>query len=141
MTLRRRRTCIRGYEDSPWRSSEGESASHSLKLISASVCGDSRLLRTVWTNFDQTGKSDVFRKMVSSLGKLVNERPVLLGVGAQMHGTGVPSGDGSAASGTYLDMGLGMVSSAASAGLNSVNSMMGSSGGGLGTHSSMKLRL
>jgi hypothetical protein len=41
----------------------------------------------------------------------------------------------------YFDMGLGMVASAASVGVSTVSSMMGTMGGGLGSHSGLKLRL
>lgn len=63
-----------------------------------------------------------------------------------MHGLGIPATDPSSSNTSlnaagYLDMGLGMVASAASVGVSTVNAMMGASGGGLGPHSAMKLRL
>lgn len=71
----------------------------------------------------------------------MNEKPNLLGVSDQMHGLGVPSGDGNGPNSGYLDIGFGMVASAANAGVSTVSSMMGSQGGGLGPHSSLKLKL
>lgn len=70
---------------------------------------------------------------------MLNEKPALFGVSSQIHGIGVPS-DSTNASG-YFDVGLGIVSAAASAGVNTVTSMMGSEKGGLGLHSGMKQRL
>ena len=54
-----------------------------------------------------------------------------------MHGLGTTAGEGINGHAGYLDMGIGMVASAASAGM----SMMGATGGGLGPHSGMKLGL
>lgn len=62
-----------------------------------------------------------------------------MGVNTEIYGLGVPND--SVSSSGYLDMGLGIVSAAASAGVSTVSSMMGSTGGGLGTHSSVKQRL
>jgi hypothetical protein len=56
-----------------------------------------------------------------------------------MRGLGVPSGDGPNAG--YLDIGFGMVASAANVGVSTVSSMMGSQEGGLGPQSSLKLKL
>ena len=83
----------------------------------------------------------MFSKIVSALGRLVNEKPILLGAGPQMHGLGVPTTEGANGHAGYLDMGIGMVASAASAGMSTVNSMMRATGGGLGPHSAMKLGL
>lgn len=58
-----------------------------------------------------------------------------------MNGLGVSVGEGANGHGGYLDMGIGMVTSAASVGITTVNSMIGSGNGGLGAHSGMKLRL
>jgi hypothetical protein len=100
----------------------------------------------------------VFAKLVAALGRLLNEKPVLLGSCAQMNGIDVHStlsnmssdtlaGGGGVAGlaghghGGYLDMGLGMMASAANVGINTVGSMIGGPGGGLGAHSGLKLRL
>ncbi len=94
-------------------------------------------MQSIWKHYDQNGGSKLFLKIVSALGRLVNERPGLLGVGPQMHGLGIPSTEGTSGNAGYLDMGIGMVASAASAGM----SIMGATGGGLGPQSGMKLRL
>lgn len=57
-----------------------------------------------------------------------------------MNGIGVSVADPNAHGG-YLDMGIGMMASAASAGITTVGTMMGTGAGGLGAHSGMKLRL
>lgn len=81
----------------------------------------------------------MFQNLVSALGRLLNEKPVLLGIGTQMHGLDIAADGGN--HGGYIDMGIGMMASAASAGITTVNSMIGTSSGGLGAQSSMKLRL
>jgi hypothetical protein len=58
-----------------------------------------------------------------------------------MHGLGVPTGEGPGPNAGYLDIGFGMVASAANVGVNTVSSMMGSQGGGLGPQSGLKLKL
>lgn len=54
-----------------------------------------------------------------------------------MHGIGIPSTDVVNGHAGYLDRGIGIVASAASAGMT----MMGGAGGGLGSQSGMKLGL
>ncbi len=82
----------------------------------------------------------LFTRLVSALSKLLNEKPVLLGVSDQMRGVGVPT-DANSHSG-YFDVGLNIVSAAASAGVNTVSSMMGGDkGAGLGMQSGLKQRL
>jgi hypothetical protein len=71
----------------------------------------------------------------------MSEKPNLLGVSDQMHGLGVPTGEGTGPNAGYLDIGFGMVASAANVGVNTVSSMMGSQGGGLGPQSGLKLKL
>lgn len=110
-------------------------------LLTSRICGDSTLLQSIWNHYDHPNGPKLFFKIVSSLGRLVNEKPVLLGVGSQMHGLGIPSTEGAHAHAGYLDMGIGMVASAANAGMSTVNSMIGATGGGLGPHSGMKLGL
>lgn len=137
--------------------------------LTRSICGDGKLLQNIFVQFDASASSaateatpsgpKVFAKLVAALGRLLNEKPVLLGSCAQMNGTDVhstlshmsgdaaTSGGGVAAlaaghgHGGYLDMGLGMMASAANVGINTVGSMIGGPGGGLGVHSGMKLRL
>ncbi|ADV19956.1 hypothetical protein I305_00461 [Cryptococcus gattii E566] len=110
------------------------------------ICGDYTLLQNIYTHYDKTEGPKLYNRIVSALSHLVNEKPALLGIGTQMHGLGVPATDLSSSNPNlhaagYLDMGLGMVASAASVGVSTVNAMMGAGGGGLGSHSAMKLRL
>jgi hypothetical protein len=85
----------------------------------------------------------VFARLVTSLSRLISEKPNLLGVSDQMHGLGVPSGDanGNGPNAGYLDIGFGMVASAANVGVSTVSHIMGSQGGGLGAQSGLKLKL
>lgn len=132
-----------------------------LTELTSSICGDGTLLQNIYRQFDSAPSSlKLFAKVVSALGRLLNEKPVLLGACAQINGLDVHShlgGTGSSEAlagsgagalaaghgghGGYLDMGLGMMASAANAGINTVGSMIGGPGGGLGAHSGMKLRL
>ncbi|OXM81823.1 hypothetical protein C364_00796 [Cryptococcus neoformans Bt63] len=110
------------------------------------ICGDYSLLQIIYTHYDQTEGPKLYSRIISALSHLVNEKPALLGIGTQMHGLGIPATDPSSSNTSlnaagYLDMGLGMVASAASVGVSTVNAMMGAGGGGLGPHSAMKLRL
>ncbi|WVR08607.1 hypothetical protein IAU60_005662 [Kwoniella sp. DSM 27419] len=110
------------------------------------VCGDQALLQKIYSRYDEKdGAPDLYKRIVSALSRLVNEKPALLGIGSQLHGLGVPHHDvtssGSNPHSSYLDLGLGMVSSAASAGVSTVSAIMGASGGGLGHQSMVKLRL
>ncbi|WWC65124.1 uncharacterized protein I303_107738 [Kwoniella dejecticola CBS 10117] len=114
--------------------------------ITRGICGDVTLLQKIYGHYDSIeGSPKLFSKIVSSLSRLINEKPVLLGIGTQMHGLGVPHMDPTSPStnphASYLDLGIGMVSSAASAGVNTVNAMMGGQGGGLSSASGVKLRL
>lgn len=105
----------------------------SLEIIRG-ICGDHTLLQKLWLHFDQPDGPKLFSKLVSSLSRLLNEKPVLLGISAQMHGLGLPSDNNSG----LLDMGIGMMAS----GVSTVSSMMvTSAGGGLGIQSGLKLRL
>ena len=97
-------------------------------------------MQSIWSLYDQVREPKLFENIVSTLGRLVSEKPVLLGAGPHMHGVGVPSTEASTGQAGYLDMGIGMVASAANAGLSTVNSMIGATGG-LGSHSSIRLRL
>lgn len=71
----------------------------------------------------------------------MNEKPNLLGASDQMHGLGVPTGDGTGPNSGYLDIGFGMVATAANVGVSTVSSMMGSQSGGLSAQSGLKLKL
>jgi hypothetical protein len=97
------------------------------------ICGDGALLLVIFAQYDAKG-SKVYSKLVTSLGKLVCEKPALLGVGGQMYGQAPSAEQG------YLDMGIGMMASAASAGITTVGTMTGSTAG-LGPHSALRLRL
>ncbi|GMK54425.1 hypothetical protein CspeluHIS016_0110110 [Cutaneotrichosporon spelunceum] len=115
---------------------------HVLALeILRGICGDPALLRVIWSQYDRPDGPKLFAKLVSALGRLINEKPALLGVGVQMHGLGVPAGSTDHVNASYLDMGIGMVASAASVGVSAVGSLVASGNGGLGSHSAMKQRL
>ncbi|WWC72496.1 uncharacterized protein I206_106458 [Kwoniella pini CBS 10737] len=110
------------------------------------ICGDTTLLQNIYSHYDSIDNSPkLFSKVVFSLSRLLNEKPALLGIGTQMHGLGVPHMDPTSPSinphASYLDLGIGIVSSAASVGVNTVNAMMGGQGGGLSNASGVKLRL
>lgn len=114
---------------------------HVLALeILRGICGDSTLLRSIWAQYDGKDGPKLFQKIVAALGRLINEKPALLGVGSQMHGLGVPASSTENVHAGYFDMGIGMVASAASVGVSAVSAALGS-GGGLGPHSYMKQRL
>ncbi|WRT70613.1 uncharacterized protein IL334_007611 [Kwoniella shivajii] len=110
------------------------------------ICGDASLLQNIYSHYDSVENTPkLFSRVVSSLSRLINEKPALLGIGNQMHGLGIPHTDptspGTNPHASYLDLGIGMVSSAASVGVNTVNAMMGGQGGGLSSASGVKLRL
>lgn len=106
-----------------------------------SLSGDAKLLQNLFSQYDQQGEPKLFAKLVSSLSRLTSEKPNLLGISDQMHGLGVLNGDGAGSHAGYLDIGFGMVATAANVGVSTVSSMMGSQGGGLGPQSSLKLKL
>lgn len=115
---------------------------HVLALeILRGIAGDPVLLRAIWTQYDTPNGPKLFAKLVSALGRLINEKPALLGVGSQMHGLGVPASSTDNVNAGYFDMGIGMVASAASVGVSAMSAMVASSGGGLGPHSAVKQRL
>lgn len=116
---------------------------HVLALeILRGICGDPVLLRNIWTQYDKGRDTKLFAKLVSALGHLVNEKPALLGVGTQMHGLGVPASSTEHVNTGYLDMGIGMVTSAATLGASAVAGAMSSpTAVGLGPHSGVKQRL
>ncbi|KAL7422319.1 Endocytosis and vacuole integrity protein [Cryptotrichosporon argae] len=103
------------------------------------ICSDFNLLQNLWAQYDAAGGPKLFSKLISGLGRLINEKPALLGIGSQMHGLGVPTDVNHNAG--YLDMGIDMVTSAASVGVSTVSAMMGTGGGGLGPKSMLKQRL
>ncbi|KAK4688854.1 hypothetical protein P7C73_g1265, partial [Tremellales sp. Uapishka_1] len=92
------------------------------------------IIRGIWSHFDHADGPKLFSKLISAMGHLLNEKPALLGIGTQMQGLGVPAveaGSSTSVNAGYLDMGIGMVATAASVGVSTVSSFMGS-GGGLG---------
>jgi hypothetical protein len=119
---------------------QGVSLSYTIQLTDR-ICGDNRLLQNLFEQYDRQGEPKLFAKLVTSLSRLMSEKPNLLGVSDQMHGLGVPSGEAAGSNAGYLDIGFGMVASAANVGVNTVSSMMGSQGGGLGVQSGLKLKL
>ncbi|WVO17542.1 hypothetical protein L204_105237 [Cryptococcus depauperatus] len=116
-----------------------------LEILRA-ICGDYFLLQSIYIHYDQKqGGPMLYTKIISALGRLVNEKPALLGINAQIHGVGVPATDSSSSAASlhagYFDLGLEMVASAASVGVSTMNAMMGASAGGLSSQSTLKLRL
>lgn len=115
--------------------------------LTSRICLDFSLLHRIWAEYCQKSEINLFAYMVTSLGHLVCEKPALLGIGVQMHGLGVPSNESQlhglnmTGAGGYLDKGMSLVTTAASAGITTVSSMMHTVGGGLGPHSSLKLKL
>jgi hypothetical protein len=93
-------------------------------------------------------RRNVFAALINMLGRLVTENPSLMGVCPDMQGLGVTSdhaqfspGTGVSMAAGYLDLGLSVVTSAANAGVSTVNAMMGSeTPGGLGNAVAMKLQ-
>lgn len=84
---------------------------NSLLNLGCRICGDADLMRQYWEHYDAEGGSHVFTSLITSLKRLVTEKPALLGVGQQMQGLGV-QGDGQ--SNYKLENVAGMVASAAS---------------------------
>lgn len=102
-------------------------------------------MRNVWDRYDAQGVdgSQVFTSLITALKRLVTEKPALLGVGSQLLGVGVQHEGMSSSGSSYgLDVGgmAGMVATAASATVNGVVGMMGSSGGLSLQGSAMKLQ-
>ncbi|KAG1830966.1 hypothetical protein DFJ58DRAFT_918292 [Suillus subalutaceus] len=66
--------------------------------IMRGVCSDAELVRNIWDRYDaQQPGSKVFSSLVIALRRLITEKPVLLGVSAQMMGAGISHADDSAA--------------------------------------------
>ncbi|KAI0795954.1 hypothetical protein C8Q75DRAFT_791099 [Abortiporus biennis] len=107
------------------------------------LCSDADLMRHVWDRYDaeETG-SKVFSSLVTALGRLVTEKPSLLGVNSQIYGVGVPAstvGEGSG-SGYGLDAVGSMAGMVANAASNVVGTMIGGEAGLSVQGSSMKLQ-
>ncbi|KAG9312399.1 guanine nucleotide exchange factor in Golgi transport N-terminal-domain-containing protein [Chiua virens] len=83
--------------------------------IMRGLCSDAELIRNIWDRYDaQESGSNVFSSLISSLKRLVTEKPALLGVSSQMMGVGALSNpEGGSSYG--LDVGgmAGMVANAA----------------------------
>ncbi|KAJ6525079.1 hypothetical protein DFH09DRAFT_1250788 [Mycena vulgaris] len=96
--------------------------------IMRGLCNDAELMRN-------------FTALITSLKRLVTEKPAVLGVSTQMFGIGVQP-DGASSSGYGLDVAgmAGIVATAASATVSGVVGMMGSSGGLSLQGSAMKLQ-
>jgi hypothetical protein len=96
-----------------------------------SLCSDAELIRNIWDRYDaEESGSKVFSSLISSLKRLVTEKPALLGVSSQMMGVGAPSHPESGSS-YGLDVGgvAGMVATAASATVSGVVGMIGAGAG------------
>ncbi|EIW78018.1 hypothetical protein CONPUDRAFT_146079 [Coniophora puteana RWD-64-598 SS2] len=126
------------------------------------LCSDAELIRNIWDRYDalqpppsqdpntptaSSGASKVFASLLTTLKRLVTEKPAILGVSSQMFGIGVSSHSSenvsTSGSGGIYDVGggiAGMVANAASATVSGVVGMIGS-GGGLGVQgAAMKLQ-
>lgn len=68
-------------------------------------------MRRYWEHYDAKGGSHVFTSLITSLKRLVTEKPALLGVCQQMQGLGV---QGDSQSNYKLENVAGMVANAAS---------------------------
>ncbi|KAJ7102802.1 hypothetical protein C8R44DRAFT_682224 [Mycena epipterygia] len=113
--------------------------------IMRGLCSDAELMRNVWARYDaHHSGSNVFTALITTLKRLVTEKPALLGVSTQMFGVGVQpdTGSGASNSGYGLDVAgmAGIVATAASATVSGVVGMMGSSGGLSLQGSAMKLQ-
>ncbi|KIY49646.1 hypothetical protein FISHEDRAFT_40768 [Fistulina hepatica ATCC 64428] len=110
--------------------------------IMRGLCTDPELIRNIWDRYDgQEAGSNVFSALVTTLNRLVSEKPALLGAGAQMSGLGIGSED-SASTYNLTDVGsmAGMVASAASATVSGVVNRMGAPAGLSVQSSAMKLQ-
>ena len=97
-------------------------------------------MRNIHARYDaEDSGSKVFSALVTSLKRLVTEKPALLGVNAQMLGVGVPAPEGGSG---YLDVGgvAGLVANAASATMSGMVGMMGAEAGLSVQGSAMKLQ-
>ncbi|KAJ7911535.1 hypothetical protein B0H13DRAFT_2009133, partial [Mycena leptocephala] len=113
--------------------------------IMRGLCSDAELMRNVWARYDANHSgSNVFTALITTLKRLVTEKPALLGVSTQIFGVGVqPDNGGNASNSGYgLDVAgmAGMVATAASATVSGVVGMMGSTGGLSLQGSAMKLQ-
>lgn len=101
-------------------------------------------MRNVWLRYDaEESGSKVFTSLLTSLKRLVTEKPTLLGVSTQMFGVGVPTSSGSEGSpGHGLDVAgvAGMVANAATATVSVAVGMMGTEAGLSVQGSAMKLQ-
>jgi hypothetical protein len=100
-------------------------------------------MRNVWERYDSnSASSNVFGDLVTTLKRLATEKPALLGVSVQMQGIGIQSHDSSSTSGYGLDVGsvAGIITSAASATMSGMATMMSSEAGLSVAGSAMKLQ-
>ena len=111
-------------------------------VLMGSISGDAYLLQRLYERYDAQTRTRIFTRLVEALSKLLNEKPALLGVGQHIQGLGLPpSSVHNAPDAGYFDVGLGYMSAAASAGVHTVNSMIGQERAGLGQHSGMRQKL
>ncbi|KAF8626562.1 hypothetical protein AX15_004804 [Amanita polypyramis BW_CC] len=105
------------------------------------LCNDAELMRNIWGRYDACDNgSKVFTSLVTTLKRLVTEKPALLGVATQMGGIG--AGADGVVMGHGLDVSTvaGRVATAASATVSGVVGMMGPTAGLSVQGSSMKLQ-
>ncbi|KAF8435407.1 hypothetical protein L210DRAFT_3453035 [Boletus edulis BED1] len=114
--------------------------------IMRGLCSDAELVRNIWDRYDaEESGSKVFSSLISSLKRLVTEKPALLGVSSQMMGVVTPSHPESGSS-YGLDVGgvAGMVANAAATAASAtVSGVVGMIGVGAGLSvqtSAMKLQ-
>src|ERR1700730_6865562 len=110
-----------------------------MTMVGVRLCSDPELMRNIWARYDgpaleQHSGSKVFLSLITALNRLLTEKPALLGVGTQMFGIGVASGEDAGAS--AAEMVAGMVATAASG----VVGMIGSGTGLSMQGSAMKLK-
>lgn len=95
------------------------------------LCHDGILLQSL-CEYDEDAKQghNAFTDMIVMLGKTIVDNPDVIGVRSDMQGLGISPEQNSQTSGGvsvgagYLDLGLSVMSTAASAGVNTVNAMM-----------------
>lgn len=103
-----------------------------------SICTDPELVRKYWKRYDEhSNGSHVFTSLITSLKRLVTEKPALLGVSPVMQGLGAHS-DGSGGYG--LEQVAGIVANAATTTVSGALGIQSSAAGLDPSTSSLKVQ-